>query len=46
MSEAKTSDPRTQLTIKPTHFPKIILAAAGACWGLSVLGAVLEMVAH
>jgi hypothetical protein len=46
MSETKTTDNRTQLTIKPTHFPKIILATAATCWGLSVLGAVLEMVAH
>lgn len=33
-----------ELTIKPTHFPKIVLAAAGALWGLAFLGALLETV--
>lgn len=46
MSDVKTSDPRTNLTIKPTHFPKPVLVTAAVCWGLSLLGAVLEAVAH
>ena len=42
MSDVKTSDPRTNLTIKPTHFPKVVIACAAACWGLAVVGAIAE----
>ncbi len=46
MSDHKPSTPNTGLTIKPTHFPKIILVSAASVWGLSVLGAILEVIAH
>jgi hypothetical protein len=43
MSEAKTGNAR-ELTVHETHFPKIVVMTAAACWGLSVLGAILETV--
>lgn len=43
MSETPTENNRG-LTIKPVHFPPLILVTAGLVWGLSILGAVLEVV--
>lgn len=36
--------PKTNLTIKAVHFPKIVMGAAATLWGLAFLGAILEMV--
>ncbi len=30
------------LTVKPSHFPKVVILTAAACWALAVVGAVLE----
>jgi hypothetical protein len=33
-----------ELTIKPTHFPLAVKLTAATCWGLAVVGAILEAV--
>lgn len=42
MSEVKN----TNLTIHETHFPPVVKLTAAICWGLCLVGAILEVVVH
>jgi hypothetical protein len=33
-----------ELTVKPVHFPPVVIWTAGIVWGLSIVGALLEIV--
>jgi hypothetical protein len=44
MSEPSKND--RELTVKPVHFPPVVIWTAATVWGLSIVGAVLEIVLH